>query len=57
MQVTVEDSGSNTKSLKIMLAADDVKKEMEKAYRKLSKTVAVKGFRRGKVPGKVLERE
>ncbi len=57
MQVTVEDSGSNTKSLKIILAADDVKKEMEKAYRKLSKTVAIKGFRKGKVPRKVLERE
>ncbi|MCK4840096.1 MAG: trigger factor [Desulfobulbaceae bacterium] len=57
MQVTVEDSGSNTKSLKIVLAADDVKKELEKAYRKLSKTVSVKGFRKGKVPRKVLERE
>lgn len=57
MQVTVEDSGSNTKSLKIILVADDVKKEMEKAYRKLSKTVAIKGFRKGKVPRKVLERE
>ncbi len=57
MQVTVEDSGSNTKSLKIVLAADDVKKELEKAYRKLSNTVSVKGFRKGKVPRKVLERE
>ncbi|MEN8136277.1 MAG: trigger factor, partial [Thermodesulfobacteriota bacterium] len=57
MQVTVEDSGSNTKTIKIVLAADDVKKELEKAYRKLSKTVSVKGFRKGKVPRKVLERE
>lgn len=57
MQVTVEDSGANSKCLKIVLAADDVKKELEKAYRKLSKSVSVKGFRKGKVPRKVLERE
>jgi trigger factor len=57
MQVTVEDSGSSTKCLKIVLPADNVKKELEKAYRKLSKTVSVKGFRKGKVPRKVMERE
>jgi trigger factor len=57
MQVTVEDSGSSTKCLKVVLPADSVKKELEKAYRKLSKSVSIKGFRKGKVPRKVLERE
>ena len=57
MQVTVEDLGSNTKCLKIALPADNVKKEMEKAYRGLSKTVSIRGFRKGKVPRKVLVRE
>jgi trigger factor len=57
MQVTVEDSGVNAKCLKIILPAGDVKKELEKAYGKLSKSVSIKGFRKGKVPRKVLERE
>jgi len=57
MQVTVEDSGSNSKRLKIVLPADNVSKELEKAYRKLGKSVSIKGFRKGKVPRKVLERE
>ncbi|MDF1577256.1 MAG: trigger factor [Desulfobulbales bacterium] len=57
MQVTVEDSGSNNKCLKIVLPADNVGRELDKAYRKLSKSVSIKGFRKGKVPRKVLERE
>lgn len=57
MQVTVEDSGSNTKCLKITLTAEMAGKEVEKNYRKLSKSVSIKGFRKGKVPRKVLERE
>lgn len=57
MQVTVEDSGSSSKCLKIVLPVDNVKNELEKAYRKLGKSVSIKGFRKGKVPRKVLERE
>ncbi len=57
MQVTVEDSGSNNKSLKVVLPADNVTRELDKAYRKLGKSVSIKGFRKGKVPRKVLERE
>ncbi|MEN8142019.1 MAG: trigger factor [Thermodesulfobacteriota bacterium] len=57
MQVTVEDVSSNTKCLKITLPAESAGKEVEKAYRKLSKSVSIKGFRKGKVPRKVLERE
>lgn len=57
MQVTVEDSGSNAKCLRIVLPVDVVKGELEKAYRKLSKNASIKGFRKGKVPRKVLERE
>lgn len=57
MQVTVEDIGANTKRLKVVLPGDNVRKELENAYRKLSKSVTVKGFRKGKVPRKVMERE
>ncbi len=57
MQVIVEDVSSNTKCLKITLPAESAGKEVEKAYRKLGKSVSIKGFRKGKVPRKVLERE
>lgn len=56
MQVTVEEAGVHTKRLKVVLPAATVKKEMEKAYGKLSSEVSLKGFRKGKVPRPVLER-
>jgi trigger factor len=57
MQVTVEDAGVNSKCIKVVLPGDSVGKELEKAYRKLSKSVTIKGFRKGKVPRKVLQKE
>ena len=57
MQVTVEDAGVHNKCIKVVLPGDNVGKELEKAYRKLSKSVTIKGFRKGKVPRKVLEKE
>lgn len=56
MQVTVEEAGAHTKRLKVVLPAATVKKELEKAYGKLSSEVSLKGFRKGKVPRQVLER-
>ncbi|MBU0481628.1 MAG: trigger factor [Proteobacteria bacterium] len=56
MQVTVEDAGVHTKRLKVTLPVESVSKEIEKAYKKLGREVAIKGFRKGKVPRKVLEK-
>lgn len=56
MQVTVEDAGKHTKMLTVTLPVESVRKEIEKAYKKLSREVAIKGFRKGKVPRKVLEK-
>jgi trigger factor len=56
MQVTVEEAGAYTKRLKIVLPGEAVKKEMEKAYGKLASEVSIKGFRKGKVPRQVLEK-
>ena len=56
MQVTVEEAGAYTKRLKIVLPGEAVKKEMDKAFGKLASEVSIKGFRKGKVPRQVLEK-
>lgn len=56
MQVTVEEVSPLTRKLKIELPQDQVRKELETAYRELGTKVSIKGFRKGKVPRKVLEK-
>ncbi|MBI5558110.1 MAG: trigger factor [Deltaproteobacteria bacterium] len=56
MQVSVEDVSSLTKTLKIVVPEDVVSKKIEDAYKELRAEVSIKGFRKGKVPRKVLEK-
>ena len=56
MQVTVEDKSSVKKVLHIEVSEQEVKKEIDNAFKELKKTAKVKGFRPGKVPRSVLER-
>ncbi|MDA8165941.1 MAG: trigger factor [Desulfobacteraceae bacterium] len=56
MQVTVEEVSPLTRKLKIELDREQVSREKEAAYRDLGAKVSVKGFRKGKVPRKVLEK-
>jgi trigger factor len=56
MQVTVEETSPLTRKLKIELPRDLVSKEVEAAYRDLGGKASIKGFRKGKVPRKVLEK-
>ena len=56
MQVTVEDVGSLTKKLKVVLPKENVGKKLDEAYKKLTGEVSIKGFRKGKIPRKVLEK-
>ena len=56
MQVTVEELSSVTRKMKIVLPEKQVAKKLEKAYRKLKQDVSIKGFRKGKVPLNVLEK-
>jgi len=56
MQVTVEDVSSLTKRVKIVLPKENVGKKLEDAYRELSAKASLKGFRKGKIPRKVLEK-
>lgn len=56
MNVTVEDVGSLTKKLTIVLPAEEVARELEDGFRKLASQVKLKGFRKGKVPRHILEK-
>ena len=56
MEVAVQDLSTLRKSLKIALPKDIVAPKLEASYQKLRSQVAIKGFRKGKVPMKVLEK-
>ncbi|WP_457574890.1 trigger factor [Desulfolithobacter sp.] len=56
MDVVVETVSDLTRKLTITLPQEEVQKELDKAYRKLNKEVKLKGFRRGKIPRTVLEK-
>ena len=55
MQVKIEDKSSVKKVLSFEIPKKDVAKELNKAYSELKKSASVKGFRKGKIPRKVLE--
>lgn len=56
MQVSVEDISSLTKLVKVVVPEDKVSTRLDEAYAKLRPEVSIKGFRKGKVPRKVLEK-
>jgi trigger factor len=57
MNVKVEDISSIKKRLSFAIPAERVDAEIDKAYQQIAKTAKVKGFRPGKVPRTVLERQ
>lgn len=56
MQVNVEDVSSLTKKMTIVLPPDYVNQRLDAAYQNLKTEVSIKGFRKGKIPRKVLEK-
>ena len=56
MTGTVSDVDACTKRLEVAVPRAEVADEMDRAYRRLSGRVKLKGFRRGKIPRRVLER-
>ena len=56
MEIVVEKLSDLTRKLTITLPRETVKPALEKAYRKINKEVKLKGFRRGKIPQTVLEK-
>lgn len=55
MQIKIEDKSSVKKVLSFEIPKEAVIKELDKAYNELKKKADVKGFRKGKIPRKVLE--
>ena len=55
MQVKIEDKTTVKKVLSFEIPEKTVAKELDEAYKELKKTADIKGFRKGKIPRKVLE--
>lgn len=56
MQINVEEVSALTRKMTVTLPETQVSQELESAYRKLNSEVSLKGFRKGKVPRQVLEK-
>lgn len=56
MEIVVENLSDLTRKLTITLPKETVGPALEKAYAKINKEVKLKGFRRGKIPRTVLEK-
>lgn len=57
MKVQIEDLGATRKKLDIEIPQDEVKSRVESTYKRLSREVTIKGFRRGHVPRDLLKRQ
>lgn len=55
MKIEIDEIKPYVKKIKIELPTEILNKEIEEAYKNLSKSVNIHGFRKGKVPRKVLE--
>jgi trigger factor len=51
----VEDRGPVQKAIKVTVPGDQVREAFDSAYKRVARTAQVPGFRKGKVPRKVLE--
>jgi len=56
MKVSVEQLSATERKVHVELPQETVGRELDKAYRELSRTVKIKGFRPGKVPLDILKR-
>jgi trigger factor len=56
VQITVEDLSPVKKKIGVALPAEEVRAEIDEAYRGLQQRARVKGFRPGRVPRAILER-
>ena len=57
MQVSIESSKGLERQLKIAVPADKIDQEVTGRLQKATKTVSIKGFRKGKVPLKVVKQQ
>lgn len=55
MQTTVESTDKHKVKLTIEVPAEDVGKDLDRAYRKIAQQVRIPGFRKGKVPKQIID--
>ena len=55
MQTTVEETDKHTVKLTIEIPPEEFGKDLDRAYRKISQQVRIPGFRKGKVPRRVID--
>ena len=55
MQTTVESTDKHTVRLTIEVPTDELAKDLDKAYRSIANQVKIPGFRKGKVPKKIID--
>jgi trigger factor len=56
MQITIEELSSVKKKINFQIPSERVSAEIDKAYEKIRKNAALKGFRKGKAPQSVIEK-
>ncbi len=57
MELVVEDLDAKRKKLKIKIPEDVISQKVNNAYKQLNKTIKVPGFRSGKIPQNILEKQ
>ena len=57
MDIEIEDVDTCNKKIKFVIPHKEYKKEIDKYYKKLGREVKVPGFRKGKVPNSLLEKQ
>lgn len=56
MDVTVEEAGPCRKTLTFKIPPEEIRRQVDDAYRNVARHASIKGFRPGKVPRRVLEK-
>ncbi len=55
MQTTLEETGKHSVKLTIEVPPEEFAKDLDAAYRKVSRSVSIPGFRKGKAPRKIID--
>src|SRR3989338_5051319 len=55
LKVEISDVKPSVKKLKIEVSTEIVNREIDEAYKNISKSANIQGFRKGKAPRKILE--
>ena len=55
MQSTVEESGKHTVVLTVEVPPEEFSRDLDRAYRRISQQIKVPGFRKGKVPRRIID--